>query len=589
MIRRTPRLALALSLLLLIVTPTQADGPEDLAAGKTALAAGELDKAAGLLQSAAEALPQSVDAQLTLGQCYLQMGRVDDALRQFQATLRLSPDHRLAKRLVTALGDRHRTFAQSLEAARRLAKLQSHKAALDLIANLLRRPLEPADRTQARLLYAEFALWSGNPAVVQVEAVKLITENDDAAVTTPARVIAALSAAAGGYHDRAAALLAEAGEPQGEWQARAQLVGLLKAIDDGDNLAATTRQLSGPLNSIPDDRFRQKLVADLVGKVTRAAMAELGQGRSDAALALVWPMLSDQAVPNADAALKPVAIAGGWLGDGKSSVSHWATAGNVLRAVGDRELQVQDYEAPLLGYWLSAEAARQAPGADTTRIDRTLELIELLAKAGRVAPDRKPGDALSRADVMQANLILRVLPQTYNDKQRDRLVNALIAHLDRHRNVKEGPLGLQTFAAQINDGFAALPVGGAQLNLLINVANRFAKQGGSLFATRAKSLDAQANAAVNDDDKQALVLFQRVAHQYPSAPAAPQGAAAITQRYIAAQHWAAAEAALTLYHGEANGGSPGEVGAASTAHHTRPARRTATARRTTQPAPSDQP
>ncbi len=555
MIRQTPRCSLVLTILLIITGPAVAAGPEDLAAGKTALSAGELDKAAGLLQSAAEALPQSVDAQLTLGQCFLQMGRVDDALSQFRATLRLSPNHRLAKRLVTALSERQRTFEQSMEAARRLAKLQSHKVALDLISNLLRQPLEPADRTQARLLYVEYALWAGNPSAVQVEAVKLITENDDVAVTTPARVIAALSAAAGGYHDAAAALLAEAGEPQGQWQARAQLIGLLKAIDDGDDLAATTRQLTGPLGSIPDDRFRQKLVGDLVGKVTRAAMAELGQGRPDAALALVWPMLSNQAVPNADAALKPVAVAGGWLGNSASSAGHWATVGNVLRAIGELERQTQDYRATLLGHWLAAEVARQAPGDDSARVDRTLDLIELLGKVGRSAPDRKPGEALSQADVMQANLMLRVLPQTHNDKQRNRLVAAIGGYLDRHQKASELPLGLKTFAAQINDGFAALPVGSAQLNLLVSLGNRFAQQGKSRFDTQAKSLDAQANATVNDDDKQALVLYRRAAQQYPSAPAAAQGAAAITQRYIAAQHWAAAETALTLFHGEANGGS----------------------------------
>ena len=76
---------LSVTVCVVLVTPLAsalADAAGDLKAGRDLLAQGDATKALPLLQRAAQALPRSVDAQFSLGQAYLQLGRLDKALEQ---------------------------------------------------------------------------------------------------------------------------------------------------------------------------------------------------------------------------------------------------------------------------------------------------------------------------------------------------------------------------------------------------------------------------------------------------------------------------------------------------------------------------
>ena len=146
-------------------------GPaENLASGRQALEKGDLDRAAALLASAAAALPDSVEAQLALGDCYLQLGRLKEALASYREVLELEPNHARAKRIVAALTAQKARFSDRLTGVRTLMKLRAYSSAEEILKRMVVEPLAPAQRSAARLLLAESLLWSGSPAMALRDA-----------------------------------------------------------------------------------------------------------------------------------------------------------------------------------------------------------------------------------------------------------------------------------------------------------------------------------------------------------------------------------------------------------------------------------
>ena len=66
------------------------DAAEDLKNGRTALQQGRVQQALPLLEAAARDLPESVEAQLALAECYLKVGRLDEAVARYRRVLKLS-------------------------------------------------------------------------------------------------------------------------------------------------------------------------------------------------------------------------------------------------------------------------------------------------------------------------------------------------------------------------------------------------------------------------------------------------------------------------------------------------------------------
>ena len=127
------RLVCSLSLLLAaLANPNfaHADAAADLAAGQAALQELSLEKALPLLKSAAEALPNSVEAQLTLAECQLRLGSLDDALASYKAVVKLSADHKLATRMVAALTGRDTSFDKQLAMTRAFMAVEDFAAAV---------------------------------------------------------------------------------------------------------------------------------------------------------------------------------------------------------------------------------------------------------------------------------------------------------------------------------------------------------------------------------------------------------------------------------------------------------------------------
>lgn len=57
-----------------------------------------------LLRSEAEKYPDDADVQLTLAQCYLQLGQFEKAVPHFKKVLSLQPDNKQILRILKAIG-----------------------------------------------------------------------------------------------------------------------------------------------------------------------------------------------------------------------------------------------------------------------------------------------------------------------------------------------------------------------------------------------------------------------------------------------------------------------------------------------------
>ena len=554
-----------LSFVLAPISPVFADAQGDLAAGRKALMDGNPDASLPLLKSAAEGLPQSVEAQFALGQCYLQLGELDKAATQFRAVLKLSPKHERATRLVAALSGRVATFDQTMAAARSLFAAGAHTSAGSLLRDLLKKPLEDAQRTSARLLSAELNLWSYKPPLVSAltGAVQLINEGGDANVTGPAKVIAALAAIDNGQVEAAQGFIKDVDVDKlpAQWKARAQLVGLVAKLKDDTDHADVSVKLPGPLAQIPESAYRQRLMSRLASQLVAAAHEAVGRGDSDTAISIVWPMFSNKALPEKHIFVK-LPISGGWV----TEPDAWYRAVGVLSAIGQAEIQAVGQMATLPSYWIAAEAVDKAPPGSTAkqRADQTLMLIEQLSGLSRSPAERLKGSSLSRADAIQAQLIVRVAGSLTSEKQRDRLVSAVTGYINRYNAVDDLESGLFPFARPKNaDGgkFAldfpldTLRAGNARKRFLTHMAGQYGTLGHQKFQKAASTLDPAANASVNEHDSAALFLYHLAVKLSPTDKPIMTAADAIVNRYAGAEKWDAATTAITAFHAGLDGSS----------------------------------
>src|SRR5204863_1033086 len=95
--------------------------------------------------------------------------------------------------IVAALTGEKATFDEQLASARALADAGVYPAAELILRRLIADPVEPAQRAAARLLLAETQLWANPSGGGLAEALRVIQESQDAKLTGPARVIAALA------------------------------------------------------------------------------------------------------------------------------------------------------------------------------------------------------------------------------------------------------------------------------------------------------------------------------------------------------------------------------------------------------------
>jgi len=556
-------LPFALIMTLLAITPSAfADAREDLDQGTAALNGGEPDKALKLLESAAERLPQSVEAQFALGQCYLQLGDLNKALVQFQAVVKLSPNHSRAKTLVNALSGRRTSFDQQIAHARTLATVGSYSGAQSVLVDALKRPLEPKQRFTARLLLAEYRLWDGKSnEQALANALELLGQTNDASITGPANVIAAMALMALPEQKatHAQQYLIAAGNVGQPWQSHIQTVQLLIQLKQDRNHADISNKLAAPLAATPESRFKYNLVKRLVDKLTGAAKKQLNNGQTDSALAIAWPMVHNQPVPGADAVGKPLELSGGWLGKSESAQSGWSAAYSVLSSLAQTHGQNARLSQAISVHWLASQVAAQMPGKAAGRDDLTLHTIEQLAAYSRPAPDRNPGSVLSAADALQRTLIINAAPRFSTRQSRQRLVQAIGAHINRYAAVDDTETGVRQFVEikpAVGNQKASvtvlvkLPIGSAHKQLLGNLASKLAKLGLDRFNRLAATIDAQANSTLNSFDVAAIGLYRVISVMYPTDKSAASGLTTISERYIGINQWDAAAAAIALFYSD---------------------------------------
>lgn len=548
-----------------------ADAQSDLAAGREALKAGDLDKALPLLKSAAQNLPQSVEAQAALGQVQLRLGDLDEALKAYKAVVKLSPDHAEAKRIVEALTGRQQTFAQKLAYARALMDMQSYTEAAKLLQKLATGPAEDAQRLQARLTLAECRLWAKQPHTASTSALEVI-KSGDAAAAAQARAIIALAQAGQALRsdkDTAALQLAEdmlkqLGRVAAPWDARAELARLcVKLIQDPTRAGEVSAKVAGPVGALPDSIFARDLVKRLHARLSKAVQRRIRQGDLAGAMAIVWPMVSDQAVPAADVVLKPVAVKGGWLAGSDRQSMRLAAAG-LLRAVGEAEIQTRSYKAGGLGLWLAGQSLLAEKPTDTTHA-ALVSLINQLNILSRPVPGRKKGTPISVADEMQYQLIMALAGRLEDSGRRPGLILHVSALLSRYAAWDELETGLARFVkispapaagapkaigpplkVELVGGFAKWPVGVGRQHLLAELTVWYSRLGEKAFRKAAATLDPAANSTLNRFDQVAVLLYA----ERHAAPILRTGKKVppftVLSRYEGAEKWDVAEAALRL-------------------------------------------
>ena len=181
----------------------------------------------------------------------------------------------------------------------------------------------------------------------------------------------------------------------------------------------------------------------------KAAWMRIERGDRAAALAIVWPMISDQPLPGADAALKPIKLSSGWLWSDTAASAIAVDIARVLSAVGKIEHNQTSVSASLLGYWLAAELLRQSP-ADEAIVNATLQVSGELA----LAEPARQREARRRTQCGRCDAAgdpARGGRPHDRRKQRAVLVEQIKAHVLRYKQVGQLETGVSQFIA-INAG-----------------------------------------------------------------------------------------------------------------------------------------
>jgi tetratricopeptide (TPR) repeat protein len=238
------RIVCSLSLLLaLTATPkfAHADAAGDLAAGQAALQSLDWETALPLLKSASEALPQSVEAQLTLAECQLRLGDLEAALSGYASVVKLSPDHKLATRMVAALTGQDNSYAKQLSLITALMDVGDHSAAGSIAGKAIKLPITESQRLTQQLLQVECTIWSGRANDAFRQALDII-QKGDAKAQGIARVIAAMALAEDKNSKTAVAqnFLKQAGDVAEPWKSRGDFA---RALFVGQRLESSSRSI----------------------------------------------------------------------------------------------------------------------------------------------------------------------------------------------------------------------------------------------------------------------------------------------------------------------------------------------------------
>lgn len=379
----------------LLIAPLRAAPADDLRMGQQALNKGDVLQALELLKKASQALPASVEAQIALADCYLQMGKLKDALEQYQVVLKLSPRHVRAQQIVKALTDQRATMNQQLAGIEKLIHLGQFRIVDERLTKLLEDPRAGDARNRIRLLLSESRLWSGQSALALRDALRVSEESRDPKEIAVARILTAL------------ALLNDTSEPSNkvkafvenlpqlpaQWQERAKLVNLILQSDDAMHGVKVSAEMGKVIPHLPESPYRTAIRRRMSGTLLNLAQDAVAKRNFDRAHTIVWPMISSAPFPKAEVLFKPITIQGGWLGEDASSREITRIA--PLLATGRNEAQLA------LGLWIAGEVLRQKQGIAHQR-----QLAERATAIGKKHFDDRTAtlraDANKKLDVFDA-------------------------------------------------------------------------------------------------------------------------------------------------------------------------------------------
>ena len=559
--------------LLSLPVPARADAQADLNSGRVALQEGNLDKALPLLVSAAQGLPQSVDAHVSLAQAYLRLGRLEEAIKAYQDVLKLSPQHGQAKRIVEALSGQRATFAQKLATAQALMDAQEYSAAMGVLQGLLKEAADPAQKTAARLLRAECALWSNSLHEALADALRIVKEGGEPVQVGQAKVIGGLAyvglGCVSGYSraqaEQALALLKDIGQLPLPWSVRAEVANVF-AVDFEQN-PQKAAEISGKyialMAAIPASPWRNEVQSRLTESFAAIALRRLENSDAASTLAILWPMVCDGPAPGADMVLKPIAIKGGWLSRDPVGRTCRMRVADALSAVARAERAKEGQKATLLGYWLAAAVLLDLdPSEDLSPDDRLLALGGELASVSHPIEGRKTGQPLSRADDIQYEIILKVAQRLTDAARRQALVSLITCQLTRYEKAGDLETGLARFV-KVQDaadaksapkvelvGAPASWSGPSHQHVCAVLGGFYDRLGAKAFRQAAATLDAAANSAPNRFDRAALVLYGRMSPKQGPGDPGLAGAQKIFDRYASTLKWTAVETAMSLFYAE---------------------------------------
>lgn len=525
----------------------RADAQADLAAGNAALAQGDLEQAQKLLTAAAVALPQSVEAQLALAECRLKLGQLDKALEKYREVLKLSPDHPAAKKIVEGLQGSGQTFAQRMETAAMLTKLGAFAQAEVVARQALAMPVEPAQRGEARLLLARTLLLLNSNTALD-EAVRVLQDGEHVA---EARVLAALALLLQQDPNlaRVDSLLKDLPETPAAAKPLRDLALLLVKLEDEALATEVSNQLAATLKDIPASPFRMLIENRAFAKLSAAANLKIQRSDTKGALEILWPMVASGPLPSNDAVLKSIKLQGGWIDPRQNKGQLWAQAGQLLGSAGTAESQRQGASSSFLGQWLAAQVLLQAMHREAAN-PAALELAAKLIPFSHASENRKPGEPLSQADSLQAELLRQLLPNLVGDEQLQQWINLAVGQMDRFAAKGDPEAGLAEFSPLPWNARRTMFVasGPQRLRWLTTLARKCADIGAKKFAEAAGTLAADANEKLNVYDQTALWIIGDVNVEFPQEKGAPQLATEIIDRYLQAEKFAAAtEATKALF------------------------------------------
>jgi tetratricopeptide (TPR) repeat protein len=561
------RLLSLLLLLAVLASPNfaKADAAGDLAAGQAALQELELEKALPLLKSAAEALPKSVEAQLTVAECQLRLGNLEQALTGYRAVVKLSPNHKLATRMVNALTGRESSFEKKMAMTRALITVEDYAAAAQSAAQAIRLPADAKQRRAAQLLQAECSLWNADLGGAVTQSLDILQQGD-AQASGIAHVIAILALVENPINNREVeGFIKKVGEVPQIWKTRLEFAQGLLLVHDLDQAAAASALLLKSHTSIPASAFRHNNTQRAAARL----ILHVGTLRQRGEISEAWNVmrpLAISAAAQAAADKKPGSIPDvntGWYVNPQSQVDNrWITAATFGQLAGT-EFRQNGTKAALRGYRIGAAILDGYPEQNVRITDSMQRFANELNSLSRVDADRVGGQPLSPADAVQFEILGRLANRAVTEKNRASIVAQIDLQLKRYAAADDLETGLNQFLTfdkgqnpSLTEPYNSFPIELTRQELLNRVAQGFAVLGA---ATTSKVQAAVIKRAVqlNEHDTIALKLYAKSNTQNSKGNKAHAEAMRIVNRYSSQANWDAAGNALALLY-KGNSGSAGQ-------------------------------